>query len=49
MILGVADEEKKCQICGLTPVGPGGMMCPSCRDRIEEQNRTNPYPNLPEV
>ncbi|MFE4459733.1 hypothetical protein ACFROC_20445 [Nocardia tengchongensis] len=35
--------------CGERPVTEGymSMMCPKCRTRIEEQNRTRPYPLLP--
>ncbi|MFE3222900.1 hypothetical protein [Nocardia sp. NPDC059228] len=45
----MSGDQKMCQICGERPVGEGylSMMCPQCRARIEEQNRTRPYPLLP--
>ncbi|MGW4118774.1 hypothetical protein [Nocardia sp. NPDC004711] len=45
----MSDDQKMCQICGESPVGEGymSMMCPQRRARIEEQNRTLPYPLLP--
>jgi len=27
-----------CQLCGVRPVGPGGIICPDCRVAIETAN-----------
>lgn len=29
------ETPKKCAKCGTRPAGPGGILCPSCRDVIE--------------
>lgn len=28
-----------CVLCGTSPVGPGGILCPGCRTAIEAANR----------
>ncbi|MGW4125926.1 hypothetical protein [Nocardia sp. NPDC004711] len=45
----MSDDQKMCQICGERPVGEGymSMMCPQCRARVEERNRTRQYLLLP--
>ncbi|WP_433567147.1 hypothetical protein ACQP1O_19345 [Nocardia sp. CA-151230] len=45
----MSGDRKMCRICGERRVGESyvSMMCPECRTRIEEQNRTRPYPLLP--
>jgi hypothetical protein len=39
----MTDSPRLCQICRVNPVGPGGLMCPECRDRVAHTAATDPY------
>jgi hypothetical protein len=32
------DDDAKCNLCGINPPGPGGILCPGCRAKIEAAN-----------
>ena len=39
----MSDDSKLCGLCGERPVGPGGIMCPTCFRRTTFIAQTDPY------